>query len=372
LRPMTREKHSPHMIRRCGGTKPHILATPPATLAAWLEKAGEPAYRLGQVLHWVYREYATTFNEMTNLPASLRERLAETLACGGLVLRERCTSPAGTTEKFLFELHDGEQIESVVMVEADRASFCISTQAGCALGCAFCATGAMGFARDLTAPEILGQVLFLSRARGRPHTIVFMGMGEPLLNLDALIFTLEALTDPSRFGLGLRHITVSTAGITPGILRLAAAPVRPNLALSLNSPFHDQRSELMPVNRKYPLAEVLKACDEYARASGRRLMLEYVLISGVNTSPDAARALASIARQYRALVNLIVFNPVAESPYRSPSPDEVQRFRAALKARGAKVTQRFRRGQEIAAGCGQLRGRHASTRAAGAPAEGNR
>jgi len=335
-----------------------ILTVAPEALARWLEELGQPAYRLDQVLDWIYRRAATSFETMSNLPPRLRAALGEVFLLSSVRQAGRRRSADGAAEKFLFDLADGERIESVALCERGRYTFCVSSQAGCALGCRFCATGAAGFARNLTAGEILGQVMALRRATGALRNIVFMGMGEPLLNLEAVLPALEALTDPRRFALGARRITVSTAGITPGIRRLAGARVRPNLALSLNSPFGAQRSDLMPVNRRYPLAEVLAACRDYGARTGRRLLLEYVLIGGVNISPEAAHAVARQARSLGALVNLIALNPVRGCGFAPPTGREVTRFRRLLEAEDTRVTQRFRRGAEIAAGCGQLKGTH--------------
>jgi len=237
----------------------HILEVSPDELATWLATAGQPSYRLGQILEWTYARRADSFDAMTNLSAAVRCALGDTYRIDPLPECERLTSEDGATGKLLFELDDGEQIESVWMNDDGRHTFCISSQAGCQLGCVFCATGAGGFGRNLTTSEILGQVTALARMTGKLQNIVFMGMGEPLLNLEAVIPALEALADERRFGIGARRLTVSTAGITPGIAQLAACGVRPNLALSLNSPFDEQRRELMPVGAKYPLKGVLEA-----------------------------------------------------------------------------------------------------------------
>jgi 23S rRNA (adenine2503-C2)-methyltransferase len=335
----------------------HILELTPEELLDWFEQREEPSYRVDQLLDWLYLKFAGSFGEMTNLSKDLRAALEESFSFEGLQLAERAFSEDGKTEKFSFELADGEIVESVSM-EADTGfTYCISSQAGCALNCAFCATGAMGFGRDLRTFEVLGQVLQMARAKGALGNVVFMGMGEPLLNLNAVMPALEALTDERRFALGTRRITVSTAGVTPGIERLSRSPARPNLALSLNSPFDGQRSELMPVNEKYPLGEVLAACERYAERTGRRLMLEYVLLGGVNTSKKAARAVAGMALRLGAMVNLIPFNPVEDHDLERPARTEIERFEKTLEGRGVTVTRRYRRGQDIAAGCGQLAAR---------------
>ncbi len=364
-----------------GGIVKSILDVSPDELGQWLAAEGEAEYRADQIMEWVYGRRAESFAAMSNLPVELRGRLEASFGSViGLREAEHIVSEDGGTGKLLFELDDGKLIESVWMNgggfrEADgvaslcsesaaepsgggSGTFCISSQAGCALGCRFCATGAAGFGRDLTVGEILGQVTALARGTGGVHNVVFMGMGEPLLNLGAVVPALESLGDPRRFGLGARHITVSTSGVTPGIAVLAGSAVRPNLALSLNSPFDGQRSELMPVNRRYPLAGVLDACEEYAGVTGRRMTLEYVLLGGVNTSKAAARAVAAIAERLGALVNVIVFNAVAGCDFKAPTKDEVRLFKAVVRAERVTVTERFRRGRDIGAACGQLRGKH--------------
>jgi 23S rRNA (adenine2503-C2)-methyltransferase len=340
--------------------KRDILEAAPDELGAWLEAEGQPGWRLGRLLDWLYGKRVDSFDAMTDLPAALRQRLAADFAMPALRLVDESVSRDGTTVKCLFELADGERIESVWMDAEDRATFCISSQAGCALGCRFCATGTMGLARNLRVGEILGQVLLLAREKGWPANIVFMGMGEPLLNLDAVLPALEALADEQRFALGARRITVSTAGITPGIRQLAESPVRPNLALSLNSPDDARRRKLMPVTRRYPLDEVLDACREYAEKTGRRILIEYVLLGGVNMSLDDAWGVVGIARKLGAMVNLIPFNPVEGCGFEAPARGAVRKFRHLLKEQGIEVAQRYRRGHDIAAGCGQLRGAHAA------------
>jgi len=336
-------------------TRTDILAATPRELAHWLADAGQPRYRLDQLLRWLYVERAGSFDAMANLSLDLRRRLAERYAFPDLREIEHRISKDGSVGKHLLELADGGRIECVWMGAADRVTFCISSQAGCGLGCRFCATGAAGPGRNLSAGEMIGQVLHLARARGWPANIVFMGMGEPLLNLGALLPALDALTDRQRLALGARRITVSTAGITPGIRKLSRCPVRPKLALSLNSPFDEQRTELMPVNATYPLAEVLEACRDYTEATGRRVSLEYVLLGGVNTSAATARAVGRIAADLGALVNLIPFNPVPGCPFHSPAQPELKWFRTVLEEAHVNITERYRRGRDISAACGQLR-----------------
>lgn len=350
--------------------KRNILGLTPQELLHWFEARDEPSYRLDQVMNWLYGKFVGSFDEMTNLSKDLRSALAENFTFGRTEIIERAFSEDGQTEKFVFELEGGARVESVVMESENGFTYCISSQSGCPLDCAFCATGAMGFGRNLETHEILGQIHAMARVKKFLGNIVFMGMGEPLLNLDALLPALDALTDERRFSLGKRRITVSTAGVTPGIRKLSQSPARPNLALSLNSPFERQRSELMPVNQEYPLDEVLEACEQYAERTGRRLMLEYVLLGGVNTSKKAAQAVAGIAKRLNAMVNLIPYNPVAEHDLDGPSRDETDRFRHVLESRGVNVTERYRRGRDIAAGCGQLATSRNDRPAKESPAEG--
>lgn len=339
------------------GGRPHILNTSPEHLAEWFQYGGQPKYRASQVLDWVCAKFAHSFDVMRNLPGPLRQRLAEHFDITGPREVARCVSVEDDTGKLILELSDGARIECVWMTSRARRTFCVSSQVGCALGCRFCATGGAGFTRNLELAEILGQVTALARAAGAPRNIVFMGMGEPLLNRKAVFSALNALADKRRFGISPRHLTVSTAGIPAGIRELAASSVHPNLAFSLNSPFEEQRAELMPISRKYPLGDVIQACDEYAAATGRRILIEYVLIGGVNTGAEAAQAVARIAKRLRAAVNLIPFNTVSGCGLHPPTQDEVAAFRGALSAKGITVTQRYRRGRDINAACGQLSGR---------------
>ncbi len=336
--------------------KQDLLNVSPASLADWLHAKGQPAFRVEQILEWVYRVRVLSFEEMTNVPLHLRAELEADYRLTSLKIVATRTSRDGETGKLLFELDDGERVEGVWMNDEDRFTFCVSSQAGCPLDCRFCATGQLGFSRDLTAGEILGQVTALARETGDLRNIVFMGMGEPLLNLDAVIPALQALTDERCFGLGERRITVSTSGIVPGIGRLATSPASPNLALSLNSPFNEQRNNIMPVNKSNQLKDVLQACRLYASQTGRRVSLEYVMLRGVNTSVACARALTDLAADLDAMVNLIALNPFPGCIFTSPTRDEITRFRAALVRRGINVTQRYKRGRDIGAACGQLRG----------------
>ncbi len=334
-----------------------LLDLTPEELTDALAALGHKPYRARQILAAVWRRLAGSFDEMTDMPQSLREELGRRYVIGAARVEEVARSEDVRTAKYLFALGDGAHIEAVAMREEGRLTACLSSQVGCAMGCAFCATATLGFTRNLTCGEMLAQALLISRLEARITNIVFMGMGEPLLNVPSLLKAVAALADPSRFGLGTRKITISTCGIIPGIEALAesAAPVR--LALSLNSPFDDQRRELMPVSARYPLAEVLAACDAYTGRTGKPVLLEYVLLRGINTSPASARELVRIARRLDGKVNLIEYNPTQGLPFRAPETPETLRFRDLLMKEGVTVTIRFRRGRDIAAGCGQLAAR---------------
>ncbi len=330
-------------------------------LAGW----GEPRFRADQVWSWLYRSLAADFEAMANLPRALRERLAAETDLTLLTPLAERASATGQTRKVLFGLRDGQTIESVLMLYRQRRTACISTQAGCALGCVFCATGQGGLARNLTAGEIVAQVLHFARelrpAVPSPHqplsNVVLMGMGEPLANYAATRQAIATLTDERGYNLGARRITLSTVGLVPGIRRLAEEGLPINLAVSLHAADDELRNRLVPANRHYGLAELMAAVREYIARTGRRVTFEYALIAGVNDAPDQARALARLLAGMVCHVNLIPLNPTPGSSLR-PSPRErVNAFRDELAASGIAVTVRLRRGIGIEAGCGQLRQR---------------
>jgi 23S rRNA (adenine2503-C2)-methyltransferase len=348
-------------------------------LAEWVAQLGEPAFRGAQLATWISQSLATSFDEMTNLPLRLRERLAATATIAGPTLRRELVSRDGRTRKVLLELADGKLIESVLMLypaSAEgraRASVCISTQAGCAYGCTFCATGQMGFERHLTAGEIVAQVIYLARSlRANPWAgpdgqtlehitnVVLMGMGEPLHNYDNVLHAVRVLIDPHGLNLGARHITLSTVGLVPGILRLAEEGLQINLAISLHAPNNAMRLRTMPVTRKYPLEEVLAACRTYAQRTNRQVTFEYVLLAGLNDGVAHAAELARLLAPLRQLahVNLIPVNATAAA-YRPPSGAAIRAFRDALTRGGVSNSVRAERGDDIAAACGQLRTREA-------------
>jgi 23S rRNA (adenine2503-C2)-methyltransferase len=321
-------------------------------LTRFFERIGEPAYRARQVLRRLWVNPAPSFDAMTELPLRLREALAAEFELPRLEIVARQKSVDGT-EKFLFRLHDNEAIETVAIPEGDRVTLCISSQAGCALQCAFCATGAMGFARNLSMFEIAGQVREM-RMLETPidvTNIVFMGMGEPLMNWRAVDPTLTTLNDADGLGIGARHVTISTVGVLPGIVALGERPEQFRLAISIHAPNDALRQELMPINTKYPLAQVIDA----AKVFDRRVTFEYVMLGGVNDAEEHAIQLANLARECRAFVNLIPLHPGGARGFVPSSPERIKRFARELKKAGVEVAVRKSRGIDIAAACGQLR-----------------
>jgi 23S rRNA (adenine2503-C2)-methyltransferase len=328
-------------------------------VATLLESWGEPAYRARQVWTGLYRRRAP-LEDLTDLGAGLRARLAESLPTA-LVARHTSTADDGGTLKWLWEGAGGASVETVLMHYPDRATVCVSTQAGCAMGCTFCATGQAGFERHLTAGEVVEQVSRAQHASPqRVGNVVFMGMGEPLANYDATWAAVVRLHDD--LGISARHITVSTVGVVPGMRRLATERLPVTLAVSLHAPDDALRDELVPLNRRYPLAEVLDAAREYLAASGRRLSFEYAMIAGVNDAPAQADALARRLRGFSpaAHVNLIPLNPTPGFGAPASPPRRVHAFAERLRSGGVGATVRRNRGTDIDAACGQLRTRHGS------------
>ena len=322
-------------------------------LAGW----GHPPFRARQLVKWLYQKGEADFARMTDLSREFRRELEERARISRLALKRRDAAPDGT-EKFLFRLEDGQAIESVLIPEAGRLTLCLSTQVGCSQGCSFCLTGVEGFSRNLRPEEILGQIL-AARAllpEGlRLTNLVFMGMGEPLANLPALLQALTVITAPWGLGFSPRRITVATAGLAPLIPRLGEAlPV--NLTVSLNAPDDATRSRLMPLNRRYPLKTLLAACRAYPLPRHRRITFAYVMLAGINDAPEQARALAQLLKGFKAKINLIPFNPLPRLNFAPPSPERVLKFQDILRQAHYSVFIRESRGQEIAAACGQLAG----------------
>ncbi|HET7031059.1 MAG TPA: 23S rRNA (adenine(2503)-C(2))-methyltransferase RlmN [Candidatus Limnocylindrales bacterium] len=333
-------------------------------LTRWLAARGEPAYRARQIGAAVWGRMAGSIDDVSTLPAPLRAAVSEAFRFDTMTDTELRLSDGGLTEKALHRLSDGALVESVLMHyparagQRERHTLCISSQAGCAVGCPFCATGELGFGRDLETAEIVDQVRHAARrlaADGRRLTnVVFMGMGEPLLNLDRVLAAVDALNDPRRFGLGARHITVSTSGVVPGIRRLTALGPQFTLAVSLHAARDALRDVLVPLNRRWPVAEVVAAARDHATATGRRVTYEATMIAGINDTELDARAMAELLRGDHAHVNLIPMNPVAHTPWTASSDPAIERFAAILGEAGIATTIRRNRGQEIGAACGQL------------------
>ena len=366
-------------------TKTDLLALTLPQLQQWLMERGEPVFRAKQVYSWLYQQLVTDFASMTNLPQVLRTRLAEEACIGPMVVRSELHSKDDRTRKILLELADGKLIESVLMLypplgeSSARATVCVSSQAGCAFGCTFCATGQMGFDRHLTAGEIVAQVLYFARelraapwsAVGLPGSqpidhvtnIVLMGMGEPLHNYENVLQALRILNSPEGFNLGARHMTVSTVGLVPAIRKLSQEPLQVNLAISLHAPTDELRGQTMPINRKYPLQELLAACKDYIAATGRQVTFEYVLIAGVNDTPTYAHQLGQLLAPLKqfAHVNCIPVN-ATDASYRPSGPDAIRTFRDILREHGVSNSVRAERGDDIAAACGQLRTRFEKNR----------
>jgi 23S rRNA (adenine2503-C2)-methyltransferase len=328
-----------------------------------LRELREPTYRVGQITDWLYQKRVESIDNMTDLPRSLREKLAAGLSCNQLET-VRVLGSRDTTRKFLFRLSDGNLIESVLIPaspalygqRSDRRTICISTQVGCAYGCKFCASGLDGFSRNLRADEIVDQILAVERASGEKiDNIVFMGMGEPLANLDNLMRAIRIINAPWGLGMGARHITLSTSGLAPQIRKLADEALQIRLAVSLHGATDEVRNQIMPINRRYNIDELLSACDYYAAHKKQRLTFEYILIAGVNDADEQAHLLAKHARRLSAKVNLIPYNTVESLQWSRPSRNRQEKFLSILGAHGVAATLRREKGHDINAACGQLR-----------------
>lgn len=334
--------------------KPSLKQIPEEELRGWLASRGEPAFRLRQVRDWLFRSWCTDVSEMRNLPGAVRRDLD---ACFS-VFSLRCTDVVRAeddTEKFLFELADGESVETVLIPTPKRTTVCVSTQVGCPVRCSFCVSGNDGLVRNLTASEIVDQVVYVCRRLSRRvDNVVVMGMGEPLLNYANLVSALGTISDPELLGIGARHVTVSTSGIVPGIRHLADLQRQWGLAVSLHAPTDDARSRLIPSACRYPLDQILEACRYHRERTGRMCTLEYALVHGRNDRDSDARELRRIALDLRAKVNLIPLNPGA-GPFCGSPPAVVAAFAAVLRAGGVRATVRRSRGEDIRAACGQLR-----------------
>ena len=325
-------------------------------LESALEEHGHARFHARQIFRWIYRRGVTDADAMTDLSRELRAALARDFTVTTPTLAHREISADGT-EKFLLRLADGRHIESVFIPDTPAMTFCISTQVGCAMACAFCLTGKMGLVRNLTAAEIVGQVRVLAGAvnlREARFNIVLMGMGEPLHNYDETMKALRILTDEHGFDMSPRRITLSTVGLLPALERLATEAVMPNLAISLHAPTDLQRGELVPINRKYGVGDIIDACRKFPLKNRSRITFEYVLLAGVNDSPQDARRLAKLVAGVKSKVNLIPLNAAAGIPFERPSDEAVNRFAKIVADHGVAVSVRKSRGRDIRAACGQL------------------
>ena len=327
-----------------------------AALEALFLQEGLPKFRARQVFSWIYQHGVAEFGAMTNLGLELRAQLAERFRISTPRLAHEDRSTDGT-RKFLFELEDGRRIEAVYIPDTPKQTFCISSQVGCAMDCDFCLTGKMGFVRHLTPAEIVGQVRVLAPATGlagTPFNIVLMGMGEPLHNYDAVMTAVRILCDEHGMSVAPRRITLSTVGLVPAMERLAQEPIMPNLAVSLHATTDAQRDRLVPINRKYPLASLIDACKRFPLKRRSRITFEYVLLDGVNDTPEDARRLVRLLNEVKAKVNLLPLNAAPGIPYERPSDARVDRFARLLAEHGLRVSVRKSRGRDIRAACGQL------------------
>jgi 23S rRNA (adenine2503-C2)-methyltransferase len=345
----------------------NLLGQSAEELRAFAQSLGEPGYRGAQIYHALYAERRFDIASMSNLPVALRERLAREAVVALPKIVRRYLSGDGTV-RYVLELPAAESsgelkarkpatVETVFMPEENRQTICISTQAGCAVDCHFCLTATLGLIRNLTAGEIVGQVLIAldeNRACLKPQTnSVLMGQGEPLLNYEPVMAALRILLDPNGVAITPKHATLSTSGIIPGMERLGGEKVRPKLAISLNASSNEQRDKIMPINRKYPMEDLLAACARYPLRPWEHLTFEYVLLGGLNDTPEDARRVAKLLANLRAKVNLIPWNP-GELPYKKPDPARTEEFRRILEEKGARAFVRYSRGQDVMAACGQL------------------
>ena len=330
-------------------------------MAAYLKSIGEKVFRAQQIFQWIYQKGAWGFEAMTNLPKELRDRLSQDFDLKPNAIAQKAVSQ-DTTTKFLFDLHDHEKIESVLIPTATRTTACISTQAGCKFGCKFCASGIGGWSRNLTCAEIVAQVLHVreeSLKHKRPLTnIVFMGTGEPLDNFDNLMKAIRTINSNKGINIGARHITVSTVGLVPRIKDLAQQGLQIELAISLHGYDNESRNVLMPVNRKYPFDELIEACHKYFKATKRQLTFEYILIEDITCTTKAVESLKKAFKGLVCKMNLIPYNPVSEFDHKTPSGKAMNAFKDSLEEAGIHATIRTPRGRDVGAACGQLRHQH--------------
>lgn len=342
---------------------PLITAQTEEKLLAFLTAHGQSAFRVKQIMDWVWRKRVSSFDAMSNLSPALRELLAANFRFYSPEIVEIHGS-ADTTRKFLTRMEDGSLVESVIIPAAtaengeksDRITLCVSSQVGCAFGCKFCASGLLGLKRHLTTGEIIGQILSAESIAGkRVNNLVFMGMGEPLSNIDNVLDALDIITSHIGLEIGARHITISTSGFVPGLKKLAAYPKQIRLAVSLHGATDEVRDQIMPVNKKWPLSQLIPALEDWCKGRNQMPTLEYILIENVNDSPKDASHLIGIAKRLHAKINLIPYNTVEGLPWKRPSEHHCYAFRDAIRKNGIPVTMRYEKGHDINAACGQLR-----------------
>ncbi len=343
--------------------RPSLFSLTQQELSDYLKEVGEPAYRADQILDWLYNKRATEIQDMSNLPAALRDILEKHFALQPLT-PTHTEGSTDTTRKYLFRLEDGRYVETVLIPaspalygeRSDRYTACVSSQVGCAFGCKFCASGLNGLARNLRTDEIVGQLLAVERASGvRINNIVFMGMGEPLANLPNLMKALDIITAPWGIGIGARHITISTSGVAPKIKELARRPQQIRLAISLHGATDEVRSQIMPVNKKWNIEALVEALEYWKTHKKQKITFEFILIQGINDSFQQANALAKLAKSLQAKVNLIPYNKVEGLDWVRPSDGQCKAFRDKLIQQGITTTLRIEKGHDIDAACGQLR-----------------
>ena len=343
--------------------RPSLFSQTPGDLSALLEELDEPSYRGTQILEWLWQKRTASLDAMSNLPTALREKLGERYTLQTLS-HAKTQGSDDSTRKFLFRLYDGRYVECVLIPaspalygdRSDRRTLCVSSQVGCAYGCKFCASGLDGFTRNLTPDEIAGQVLLAEELSGeKVNNIVFMGMGEPLANLPHLLKAFELITSPWGIGIGARHLTVSTSGLVPQIRELADHPQQIRLAISLHGATDEVRERIMPINRKWPIADLFDALRYWIARKKQKITLEYILIEGINDELAQAELLAKRAKSIRAKVNLIPYNTVEGLPWKRPAHSHCRKFRDVLSAGEVSATLRLEKGHDIEAACGQLR-----------------
>lgn len=342
-----------------GDSKPNLIGKNLEELTQIVMEAGHPAFRAKQLYEWIYRHAALTFDDMTTLSKQFREWLISNYSLSFPLISKVYGKKEQGSQKILFSLHDNKTVESVLMEERQHQSLCVSSQVGCAVDCKFCMTGFGGFQRQMTASEIVAQFLLTKKLINdnvAPRNMVFMGMGEPLLNLDNVLPAIRLLTDSQGIDVSPRRITVSTSGIVPGIERLGDADTGVNIAISLNASNDEFRNQIMPINKKYPIAELLNACRNFPMKSGRRITFEYVLLAGLNDQPKHANELIAMLRGLPCKVNLIPWNPDPQLPFKRPEENAIRHFQSLLQSKNYTVTVRYSKGLDIGAACGQLAG----------------